>query len=205
MDLRRPLSVVTPTVDGDVLAVLASAEAALTGREIQRLIGSRSHAGVNNVLHRLVAQGIVTGEPVGRAISYRLNRMHLAAAAVEAIAGIRAELFDRMRTHIAAWRPVPRFAAIYGSTSRGDTTEQSDIDVIVVRPDLRRDDDIWNVQLAAFADAVHSWTGNPVEFLDVDESEVRAALRRKDPLYLEIVSDAVNLCGRRDFLVRKAG
>lgn len=97
MDLKHPFAVVTPTVDGDVLAVLAGAEAAFTGREVHRLVGQYSEAGVRKVLGRLVEQGIVLVERAGPSYLYRLNRDHLAAPQIIALAGLRAELLGRLR------------------------------------------------------------------------------------------------------------
>ena len=59
MDFRRPLSVVAPTLDGDVLGVLAGAEEEFTGRRIHQVLGHGSEAGVRKAADRLVEQGIV--------------------------------------------------------------------------------------------------------------------------------------------------
>ncbi|WKK72696.1 hypothetical protein Q0F99_07165 [Rathayibacter oskolensis] len=45
MRTQSPLSVITPTVDGDVLAVLARADQAFTISEIRSLVGGRSPRG----------------------------------------------------------------------------------------------------------------------------------------------------------------
>ena len=89
MDLGRPLTVVAPTVDADVLAVLASAEADFTGRQVHQVAGRHSEKGVRNCLHRLVGQGVVTARRAGKADLYSLNRHHLAAPYIVALAGLR--------------------------------------------------------------------------------------------------------------------
>ncbi|MEX1163819.1 MAG: hypothetical protein WEB03_09580, partial [Nitriliruptor sp.] len=73
MELQRPLAVVTPTLDGDVLCVLAGADATFTGRQVARLLPSHSQKGINNVLRRLTEQGIVTMAVAGPAHLYSLN------------------------------------------------------------------------------------------------------------------------------------
>src|SRR4051812_29514068 len=97
MNLSHPIEVVTPTVDADALAVLAGADAAFTGRQVHQVAGRHSERGVRNALHRLVEQGIVTSERVGAADRYALNREHLAAPHIEALANLRSELLARAR------------------------------------------------------------------------------------------------------------
>lgn len=67
---RLPLQ----TVDGDVLAVLARADAAFTAPRVQELIGQHSVPGVPKVLNRLAGQGIFDADRVERTIADRLNR-----------------------------------------------------------------------------------------------------------------------------------
>lgn len=86
MELSRPLSVITPTVDADVLGVLAGADASFTGRQVHQVAGRHSERGIRNALHRLCTQGIVHRERVGSADQYTLNRGHLAAPYIEALA-----------------------------------------------------------------------------------------------------------------------
>lgn len=53
MDLSRPLTVIVPTVDADVLAVLARATASFTGRQVHQIAGRHSERGVRIALDRL--------------------------------------------------------------------------------------------------------------------------------------------------------
>lgn len=68
MDIGHPLATVTPTVDGDVLAVLAQNEATFTPGQLRRLLGRYSEAGIRKVLMRLTEQGVVHGDRVGNAV-----------------------------------------------------------------------------------------------------------------------------------------
>lgn len=94
MDLGRPPATVTPTLDGDVLAVLVQAEATFTTGQLHRVLGKYSEDGIRKVLMRLRGQGIVLAERVGNAYAYRLNRGHLAAGPVIALARSRALLLE---------------------------------------------------------------------------------------------------------------
>ncbi len=42
MQLNKPFATVTPTLDGDVLAVLASADVTFTISQVQRILGTAS-------------------------------------------------------------------------------------------------------------------------------------------------------------------
>src|SRR5665647_1343281 len=110
MNLQRPFQVIAPTLDGDVLTLLARADRAMTGRAIERESGS-SHGGVQRALEHLVAEGIITRERAGRAFLYRLNREHLAAPWIEGLASLRLELIERLRELVGGWQ-VPAAAVV---------------------------------------------------------------------------------------------
>ena len=52
MDLGRPYSSVSPTLEGDVLAVLARTSGPLTGRAVARLAARGSQSGINRAPER---------------------------------------------------------------------------------------------------------------------------------------------------------
>jgi alkanesulfonate monooxygenase SsuD/methylene tetrahydromethanopterin reductase-like flavin-dependent oxidoreductase (luciferase family) len=79
VELNSPLATVTPTLDGDVLAVLAGSDGTFTTGQLHRVLGRHSEEGIRKVLQRLVRQGVVHAERVGNAFAYRFNRDHLAA------------------------------------------------------------------------------------------------------------------------------
>jgi nucleotidyltransferase-like protein len=201
VELHHPLAVITPTVDGDVLAVLARAEAAFTGREVHRLAGRYSEAGVRNALTRLVEQGVVLVERVGPSYAYRLNRDHLAATHIIALAGLRAEFLARLRSRLAGWDPPPAFAALFGSAARADMRAGSDIDLFVVRPDgLDPDDEPWAAQRDELVADVTRWTGNDTRPLEYGDTEARRALRRGEAVLQAIKAEGIHLAGPTDYL-----
>src|SRR3954466_11101062 len=134
MDFRRPLRAVTPTLDGDVLAVLAGAEAEFTGREVHRLVRHGSERGGRNALDRLAEQGVVSSRAAGRAKLYGLNREHLAAPWAEGLTRMRSELLDRLSETVESWELRPDLAFGVGSVARGDASEESGPGLLVVRP-----------------------------------------------------------------------
>lgn len=201
MDLARPLAVITPTVDGDVLAVLARANASFTGRQVHQIARRHSERGVRNALHRLSAQGIVSRERVGSADQYRLNRAHLAAPYVEALAGLREELLRRLASEFEAWVVPPAFAALFGSAARGEMHVESDIDLLVVRPDeVDPDDPDWRSEADALASRGTAWTGNDTRMLEFGVREARAGLAAGDAVLLAVRDEGIVLHGPPTYL-----
>lgn len=195
VDFQHPLSVITPTLDGDVLVVLARAETEFSGREVHRALGHSSHSGVRRCLERLVGEGIVLERRAGNARLYRLNREHLAAAHIEALATIRLALFERLRETIANWEIQPVIAAVFGSVARGEATSASDLDIFLLRSkDCSEDDPVWRDQVSALEEAATGWTGNDARVLEYDESDL-PQLRRAEPTVAEIASEGIVLAG----------
>ena len=203
MNLARPLEVVTPTVDGDVLAVLAGAEASFTGRQVHQIAGRHSERGVRNALHRLVGQGIVSRERVGAADRFTLNREHLAAPHIEALTRLRAELIARIRAELDSWEVPAEFAALFGSAARGDMRPESDIDLFIVRPSrVEADDDRWHAQLATLTRQITAWTGNDTRILELAAEEVHR--RSNAAIVREVAADGLALHGPNSYLKRRA-
>jgi hypothetical protein len=173
MDFRRPLQVVTPTLDGDVLSVLARAEAEMTGREIQRVIGHGSHQGIRNAADRLAEEGVVSRRSAGNANLYELNRDHVAASWIEGLASLPAQVLGRLRDAIDEWEQPPTLVVLFGSVARGDATPESDLDLLVVRPaDCEPDDPVWQEQISKLQAHGTAWTGNDTRVLEFGEQEL---------------------------------
>jgi predicted nucleotidyltransferase len=201
MDLSRPFSVITPTVDGDVLAVLGAEHASFTGRQVQQIDGRHSEKGVRNSLQRLCGQGIVTRERVGSADLYTLNLEHLAAPYVEALAALRHEFVQRLAAAFREWDVPPAYAALFGSAARGDMSLGSDIDLLVVRPHgVAIEHSGWRDQLGDLVSRVTAWTGNDARPLELSEVEVRRGLMSDEPMFAEISADGVLLHGPHTYL-----
>src|SRR5450759_946024 len=120
MDIAHPYTALCPTLDSGVLSVLAGTTRPLTGREVARLLGRSSHSGVLNALNRLSEHGLVDRQEAGRALLFTLNREHLAAPAVAVLAGMRLELFNRLRAAISGFQIAPVHVSLFGSTARGE-------------------------------------------------------------------------------------
>ena len=150
MQLNRPLATVTPTLDGDVLAVLATHDVAFTTGQIHRILSAFSEEGIRKVLTRLVAQGVVLADRVGNAFAYRLNDDHLAAEPIKALARLTSTFFTRLETHLGDWPEPPVYAAVFGSAATGTMTLHSDVDILLVR-DRDASDTAWSDQVGELA------------------------------------------------------
>jgi predicted nucleotidyltransferase len=204
MELSHPLRVVTPTLDGDILRILAQAETEFTPPEIHRLVGEHSVAGIRKGLERLVGQGIVLQRGAGKASLYQLNRQHLAAPAVIELAGMKEELLRRMRHELGGWEVRSAYAALFGSAARLDMRSDSDIDLFVVRLDgIPPDDEVWGEQLYQLSNTVRGWTGNSTNVLEFDESEVAERSQEEDPVLVAISKEGIRIQGPSNYLRRR--
>ncbi len=200
MELSRPLATVTPTLDGDVLAVLAGHVGPFTTGQLHRVLTRFSEEGIRKVLQRLTRQGVVLAERVGPAYSYRLNRNHLAADPIVALASLQRTLLDRLERRLTGWAAPPVYAAVFGSAARGTSTTDSDLDLLLVRAD-DAPAAAWEEQVSALAAAVTAWTGNDTRPLEYTVSQLAAA--RSEPVLRDVARDGLTVAGDRGWLTRQ--
>lgn len=195
MQLQETMRTVTPTVDGGVLSAVVRAGQPVTLREIVDLTDGRSYAGVRNAAERLVEQGVLLGDRVGRTKTFVLNAEHLAADAIVALARQRDELLRRLRDGCAT---IPlQFAALFGSGARGDMRPDSDLDLCFVVVDGHRDEA--EPLVHELCDRVRRWTGNAVHAVLFDEAD----LDPQDELLASVASESVVIAGDGRWLVRR--
>lgn len=190
MDLSRPYSAVVPSLDGDVLVVLAGTSQPLSGREVARRARRGSQRGVLTVLDRLVEQGLVTRQAAGGASLFALNRDHVAAGSVVALAGLRAELLRRIQDEVRGWTAGPLLAAVFGSFARSDGGLDSDVDVLVIRPAAVADAALWTSQLDRLGESIRRWSGNHAGLVELSERELPRLRKQRPPIVAELLRDA---------------
>jgi len=197
MDFERPFSVVAPTLDGDVLAVLAGAEEEFTGRRIHRVLGRSSEHGVRRAADRLVEQGIVSRRQAGQAKLYSLNRRHLAAPYVEGINSLFAQLVDRLTETVAAWETPPSLVFLFGSVARGEAGPSSDLDLFVVRKltGLTSRESVWERQLADLESQATAWTGNQARVVEYGKGDLAEVAIRE--LAERVFEEGIAIYGTR--------
>lgn len=203
MQLQHPFGVVTPTVDGDVLAVLAGARTTFTSGDVTRLAaGDWSRSGVRKSLDRLAAQGIVEVAKVGAGYAFSLNREHLAAHHILGIAGVRRQLLDRLSSALGEAPTPPVWAALFGSAARGQMSLTSDIDIFMV-PEASADRDAWVDWSADFSSRVTRWTGNDTRILEMSVDEVSVGAADGEPLLASVAAEGIPLLGNPRWLHRQ--
>ena len=200
MELNRPLATITPTLDGDVLAVLAQHDATFTTGQLHRVLNRYSEEGIRKVLLRLTRQGVVHSQRVGNAYSYRLNRQHLAADPIIQLARLPRTLLQRLEDRLNSWAFPPTYAAVFGSAARGTMTEDSDLDLLLVRAD-DTPIHVWDEQVADLVADVSGWTGNDTRPLEYTVSELTTA--RDEFVLRDVLEDGLTVAGRRAWLSRQ--
>ncbi len=95
-DVSVPITTIIPSLDGPVLAALASTTAPFGLTEVQTRAGRGSKSGARTVLLRMLNEGVVRAVP-GR---YVLDRDHIAAPAIELLASLHGELASRIRNAV---------------------------------------------------------------------------------------------------------
>lgn len=199
MDLSNPIHSVIPSVQGDVLGVLGRTSRPLSGRGVADLLDGRaSTMGVSLALRALVGAGLVLTEEHPPAILYRLNREHLAADAVVELATLRERLIESMHELIATWGQTAYGAWIFGSFTRGTASSQSDIDVMVVRPDeVPFDEEGWRQQVREFSHRVSAWSGNDCRVAEFSLEEFMQLFEGGERLATDLRRDGLALTRRR--------
>ncbi len=201
MDFRRPFTIVTPTLDGDVLAALAVADAEFSGRELARRAGHGSTEGIRRAADRLAGEGIVLRRAAGGAHLYRLNRDHIASRWIEGLATLPEQVVDCLRAIIAEWGEAPRLAFLFGSVARREASSTSDLDLLVIRRSAcDADSHAWRSQLVALQQTATGMTGNDARVLEIGEQEIGAG--RADDVLKDVLAQGIPLVGSKRELMR---
>lgn len=188
MDVSVPITTVVPSLDGPVLAALASTGSPLGLAVVHARAGRGSKSGVRSVLLRMVDEGLVLVVPGG----YVLNRDHIAAPAVEMLASLHGELTSRIRAAVEDWATRPELVGIFGSVARRDGDARSDIDVLVVSNDTDLDDRVDDL-----AERIRRWTGNRAQVIGRTPKEIARLRRAKEPILAEWTRELVVIAGDR--------
>jgi predicted nucleotidyltransferase len=119
-----------------------------------------------------------------------LNRSHLSASAVLALAGLRGEFVKRVREQLSTW-PDLVAAWVFGSVSSEEGGPDSDIDFLLVvddpdAPDLHQ-------RLDQLHTDVRLWTGNDLQVVEHSAASWRKLVRAKNPLVAQIKRDGISL------------
>lgn len=196
MNVAQPYLALLQPVRAATLLALRRTVAPMTGREVARRAGV-SQPAVQEALKHFVEHGLVRSQPAGAANLYSLNEEHLLVAALNEVFGVRAELVGRMAGAIGHWEVPPLHVSLFGSMARADGDTQSDIDVLVLRPEFADEQGqlVWHGQLDTLVHEVKQWTGNRTAVVELSPEELQTMNRAKHRLIHEIRRDGIRVCG----------
>lgn len=195
MDFVRPVESVVGGVQGRLLAVLAEVTAPLTLRRLARL-ADVSPAQASRVLPRLVDLGIVERHDIPPASQFVLIRDNIAAQTIVALADARSTALQQIGLAASGISPAPVSVVAFGSFARGEADNESDVDLLVVRPDdVHEDNEQWSDSLEAWRRQVRAVTGNDVEILEASTTEATDKLLESSELWRDIRRDGIVVQG----------
>lgn len=201
MNLSKPLTSLIPTLEGEVLTVLAGAEASFSGLQVQTIIGKFTPRGVRNALQRLCVQGVVTRRPAGSADLYELNPDHLMTKYIKSLVSLRSEFLKLLEKEVTAWPILPIGGAIFGSAVRSDMKPDSDINIFIVRPQaIEFGHDAWREQLSNLSRKIGEWTSNDAQIFELDAVGINLELASKDGVLYSIIEQGVLFYGVPNYL-----
>ncbi len=196
MDWANPLRTVAPTVDADVLQVLARTHEPVTGNQLAGL-ADRSYAQVHAVVGRLVSHGLVTMRQHGRTYTYELNRDHAMSDAIQDLVEAPSAVDADIETAVATWRIPPVSIAMYGSAARREASAESDVDLLIVRAaTVSEDDPDWAEPIGSLARQVERSTGNRAHIVEISEPDLWEAVRQNQPLVESLRAEARTIVGK---------
>lgn len=199
MRLQNPFAALAPVgLDSQVLTVLSRSRDHLTADQIHRVLPEHgSLSGVRKSLDRLLRQGIVSERAAGHTSGYALNQDHLLINAVLMVADAKSALTTRIRETVQQqFSFEPTLVVMFGSAARGDMSDDSDIDLLVVIPDGVPEEQA-DDQLSDLAHSVLTWTGNTVDLLSYREEEVISA-----PIFNSVIREGIEILGDMAWLRR---
>ena len=199
MDLGSPVLDVAPAVRGALLQALARLAQPVTRRQLAA-VARVAPGNASAVIEELIQSGLVSETIAGRSSMVVLNRNHLAAGPVLALAGLRGELIRRLRKRLATW-PDLHGSWLFGSVARGDADSDSDVDLLIVVDDLQSPD--LHERLSRLQADVRSWTGNDLQLVEHSPSSWQKLVRVKNPLVQQIRQDGIALAGDTVLLLER--
>jgi predicted nucleotidyltransferase len=181
-----------------LLRALAARSSAASVAQLRRVAGVGTEAGTRRALDRMSLSGLVSRDLIGDHAVYALNYDHLLHEAVSDLLGVSDELVRRLGKELGSWEPAPVSAALYGSAARRDGDDDSDIDLLLIRPSMptKPARNEWESQVERLRDRVLRWTGNHCQITDRPSPEIRRLVNAGEPIVDSWRRDAVMLAGQ---------
>lgn len=191
MLIRHPLNDVFGGNRARVLEALLELEDEVSGRQAANAADLPASS-TSVALHDLEVAGIVSARRLGTAVLYRVNREHFASEllrrVVERARTAEGELVSRLTDELGG-RPLS--VVLFGSVARGQSTPDSDIDLLVVAPDSRRAGS-WQERAHEVGERLGRWIGRRVSLV-VSTPPTHREVRRS--FWREVLRDGRVLAG----------
>lgn len=180
-----------------ILRALSGRSHPASAAQVARVTGSGTPAGIRRALERLALHGICHREELGGRALFSLNYHHVLYPAARAALDADEQFKSRLRRELEQWEPRLVSAVLFGSAARGDGGTASDIDLLLIRPDMtaRDREHRWNHQVHDLRGQVFAWTGNRLQVIDWTSAAFRRYAMRGELLIGEILRDGITLVG----------
>lgn len=201
MDLGSPLTDIIPGARGQLLAALIQLDAPVTVRALSRHAGVAPQTALT-VVNELTATGLVVEQRAGQAHLVHLNRAHVLAQPLMALAGARTRLIDMLRAELSAW-PGLAGAWLFGPAARDDGDRGSVVDLLLVAS-TTTETPTWADATRRLLNEMHRWTGNRVQLVEHSRGSFALAIRGGSPLIEAIREGGLPLTQGSQSLLRIA-
>lgn len=194
MDLTAPGSDLLGPTRARVVLALHRATEPVSGREVARRAGDLPPSSALRELRALVQLGLVQSTQSTHATTFVLNRDHVLWAPVFEILASPAKVEERLGNLVSETLGPDTSCAIFGSVARGESTVESDIDILIVTDDSL-ESDAREDALDRVRDDLATFTGNDPQLIVVTQSQLRDMVQADDPLVGSWERDARTITG----------
>lgn len=194
MDLSQPIQAIIPGVQGRLLQALAGAGQLLTSVQASKVAGCSENQ-ASKILRELANLGLVTRTDAGRVAQYQLCDDNYGARIIRKLFDYRGFIFgelSRLSDPLLRYSPEV-WIAVFGSTARGSSNQDSDIDLAIVRVDLTipEDPQLWDQLVFDFTQAIEKQCANEVNVVHAWRSEVSTQVK----FWAEVLRDGITVAG----------
>ncbi len=200
--MGRPLSDVIPGARGQLLAALVQLEQPVTVRALARHAGVAPQTALS-VVNDLAPAGLVRTQRAGQAQLVSLNRVHVLAQPLIALAQAREKLTEMLRAELAGWAGLAG-AWLFGPAARPGGDRGTVIDLLLVAS-TSTELPAWGEAASRLVSQVRSWTGNQVQATEHSRGSFALLIRGDDPLVAMIREEGVPLTPGSQSLLRATG
>lgn len=144
--------------------------------------------------------GVVFTEHAGSAVMVSLNRRHLLAEPILALAGTRGRLVDRLREELSDWEELAG-AWLLGSVARGDGDRRSDMDLVLVA-ESTTESPAWVSATSRLREQANLWTGNEIQRIEHTRSSFGGLVAHANALVAGLRAEGIALTPNSRALLR---